>query len=112
MIRRPPRSTLFPYTTLFRSLPLDRDPVGRDPGRAAADDLRLEAVLLGMAVVECSEAHDHDDHVLRLDPLARCVVDLLLLAGDRAQICVRGPVVVEADRGHIAVGGMAPAAGP
>src|SRR3712207_7554549 len=26
MIRRPPRSTLFPYTTLFRSLPpLDRD---------------------------------------------------------------------------------------
>src|SRR2546426_1920599 len=23
MIRRPPRSTLFPYTTLFRSFPLD-----------------------------------------------------------------------------------------
>src|SRR2546427_7374109 len=32
MIRRPPRSTLFPYTTLFRSLPSsavnDRLPVG------------------------------------------------------------------------------------
>src|SRR3712207_8471735 len=28
MIRRPPRSTLFPYTTLFRSLPLHR-PVAR-----------------------------------------------------------------------------------
>src|SRR5256885_9582876 len=25
MIRRPPRSTLFPYTTLFRSLDLDDD---------------------------------------------------------------------------------------
>src|SRR2546427_1977205 len=24
MIRRPPRSTLFPYTTLFRSIPLHR----------------------------------------------------------------------------------------
>src|SRR5256885_6909363 len=24
MIRRPPRSTLFPYTTLFRSLPIQR----------------------------------------------------------------------------------------
>src|SRR3712207_9044223 len=24
MIRRPPRSTLFPYTTLFRSVPMDR----------------------------------------------------------------------------------------
>src|SRR5256885_5021835 len=29
MIRRPPRSTLFPYTTLFRSL-------AQSPGRAAA----------------------------------------------------------------------------
>src|SRR3712207_6882293 len=26
MIRRPPRSTLFPYTTLFRSLAYDRPP--------------------------------------------------------------------------------------
>src|SRR2546427_11777615 len=32
MIRRPPRSTLFPYTTLFRSLPR-RDP-GAHPARA------------------------------------------------------------------------------
>src|SRR2546428_8395364 len=32
MIRRPPRSTLFPYTTLFRSGPRER--TGR-PGRAA-----------------------------------------------------------------------------
>src|SRR3712207_8917100 len=30
MIRRPPRSTLFPYTTLFRS--------HREPGRHAAED--------------------------------------------------------------------------
>src|SRR3712207_7584781 len=29
MIRRPPRSTLFPYTTLFRSRPLERR--GRSP---------------------------------------------------------------------------------
>src|SRR3989475_11653435 len=29
MIRRPPRSTLFPYTTLFRSHPTDREAVGR-----------------------------------------------------------------------------------
>src|SRR2546422_7249057 len=31
MIRRPPRSTLFPYTTLFRSPPARRGP--RDAGR-------------------------------------------------------------------------------
>src|SRR5260370_34881230 len=38
MIRRPPRSTLFPYTTLFRSLPAE--PGGGDgasPGQAQAD---------------------------------------------------------------------------
>src|SRR2546429_2737593 len=29
MIRRPPRSTLFPYTTLFRSPPLERRHVQR-----------------------------------------------------------------------------------
>src|SRR2546430_12931362 len=37
MIRRPPRSTLFPYTTLFRSR------VGETPaGRVVADDVVLE----------------------------------------------------------------------
>src|SRR5690242_21678588 len=30
MIRRPPRSTLFPYTTLFRSLPLIRAALASD----------------------------------------------------------------------------------
>src|SRR3712207_8199057 len=34
MIRRPPRSTLFPYTTLFRSRPRHRRSRG-PPGRAA-----------------------------------------------------------------------------
>src|SRR3712207_7669650 len=30
MIRRPPRSTLFPYTTLFRSVPLPADAPATD----------------------------------------------------------------------------------
>src|SRR5256886_16776868 len=36
MIRRPPRSTLFPYTTLFRSVEVVRDPSGQ-----LADGLHL-----------------------------------------------------------------------
>src|SRR2546427_7258124 len=36
MIRRPPRSTLFPYTTLFRS-----EPEGGRPGRLSAASSRL-----------------------------------------------------------------------
>src|SRR2546427_1844400 len=37
MIRRPPRSTLFPYTTLFRSRdpdPVPADELGEGPGHA------------------------------------------------------------------------------
>src|SRR5256885_8633400 len=37
MIRRPPRSTLFPYTTLFRSVHIDH--ADRAAILAAADDL-------------------------------------------------------------------------
>src|SRR3989449_2848498 len=49
MIRRPPRSTLFPYTTLFRSHRLDplRGPGQRDRGIAVL--ARLDAGLLGEA---------------------------------------------------------------
>src|SRR3989442_7229324 len=41
MIRRPPRSTLFPYTTLFRSLPVWR----------SADTLDLAYVGYGLLIV-------------------------------------------------------------
>src|SRR2546426_11512461 len=45
MIRRPPRSTLFPYTTLFRSVPRDPPPSPDDAGRLGAGrGLRLRAV--------------------------------------------------------------------
>src|SRR5688572_30895034 len=40
MIRRPPRSTLFPYTTLFRSARVEGPPVG-EPGGPAGDGARL-----------------------------------------------------------------------
>src|SRR5438067_8275263 len=42
MIRRPPRSTLFPYTTLFRSLPAEHGvewPLSRLVGFGPAADL-------------------------------------------------------------------------
>src|SRR2546422_5389120 len=44
MIRRPPRSTLFPYTTLFRSRRAPPRPPSRDARllREAAHDGRLE----------------------------------------------------------------------
>src|SRR5256885_10032293 len=53
MIRRPPRSTLFPYTTLFRSL--DR-PVGRDDNFFDVGGHSLAAVKVFRRLLEATEA--------------------------------------------------------
>src|SRR2546430_13074524 len=64
MIRRPPRSTLFPYTTLFRSptVPLDRDHLAQDV--RSFDDLgERERVSLGHEAVpgEPDDAMEEQD---------------------------------------------------
>src|SRR5471032_3561201 len=58
MIRRPPRSTLFPYTTLFRSMPSHKPPLGMHPAAAGALDERSEE--------HTSELQSHHDLVCRL----------------------------------------------
>src|SRR2546427_7518693 len=68
MIRRPPRSTLFPYTTLFRSHPLGR--VGREPDAwlltVVADvDARLE-LLADRSEEHTSELQSQSNLVCRL----------------------------------------------
>src|SRR5437667_4160263 len=73
MIRRPPRSTLFPYTTLFRSIVIDQD--------------RLDPLLaqrpagLGARVVELGRLADHDrseEHTSELQSHHELVCRLLL----------------------------------
>src|SRR2546429_6953073 len=59
MIRRPPRSTLFPYTTLFRS----REAIGGIPfslqcsARVACDTLPDRLFSLGSSLAARSEEH-------------------------------------------------------
>src|SRR2546422_2187652 len=57
MIRRPPRSTLFPYTTLFRSDPPQRLAVHRGAPGAARRAQVDRAVRLQCAGLERSEEH-------------------------------------------------------
>src|SRR2546430_6085113 len=64
MIRRPPRSTLFPYTTLFRSVETDPRGATRPDERRAGVDHRPEGksvgaftVRHGVALVDRSEEH-------------------------------------------------------
>src|SRR3712207_8703527 len=82
MIRRPPRSTLFPYTTLFRSpAAADRPPV---LGRAHRGDRAEARLRLGV--------HRSEEHTSELQSRQYLVCRLLLEKknrGNGAQVRVR-----------------------
>src|SRR5262249_61841033 len=78
MIRPPPRSTLFPYTTLFRSqvrnIPLGGSPPGSSPRAPLGQESpKLEDSLVGLAVHFRSE-----EHTSELQSLTNLVCRLLL----------------------------------
>src|SRR3712207_9270436 len=76
MIRRPPRSTLFPYTTLFRSedSALDQDPDGavggRPPGLLVHHELH--------AALPAHPDHRSEEHTSELQSRQYLVCRLLL----------------------------------
>src|SRR3989441_6715518 len=80
MIRRPPRSTLFPYTTLFRSL------LSTAIMRSGGSEMRcalssLKVVAFGIAIVRSEE------HTSELQSLAYLVCRLLLEKKKNTRIC-------------------------
>src|SRR5688572_31572371 len=86
MIRRPPRSTLFPYTTLFRSHGRDLARLGwrrrRDAGRQADGLAGLDAILaLGALAVDADLAGAQkrsEEHTSELQSQSNLVCRLLL----------------------------------
>src|SRR5256885_6681132 len=66
MIRRPPRSTLFPYTTLFRSVFTGSTAVGRKVMLAAAANLTPVTLELGRSEEHTSELQSPCNLVCRL----------------------------------------------
>src|SRR5437588_7652254 len=67
MIRRPPRSTLFPYTTLFRSRPTGRRrPVKTRESRWKVCPVRFDSRVLTRSEEHTSELQSHSDLVCRL----------------------------------------------
>src|SRR5438034_7033142 len=61
MIRRPPRSTLFPYTTLFRSVSLPPE-ILRKNGPLAPEEFKI----IERSEEHTSELQSHSDLVCRL----------------------------------------------
>src|SRR5690242_20968694 len=77
MIRRPPRSTLFPYTTLFRSIILKG--AGLEPYVEQLGALALFAVLtLGLASLRMSRRERSEEHTSELQSHVNLVCRLLL----------------------------------
>src|SRR2546430_8450933 len=80
MIRRPPRSTLFPYTTLFRSwprhLPSEIDVWAlQPPGR---ENRLSEAPVTDLAVLVRDAATRSEEHTSELQSQSNLVCRLLL----------------------------------
>src|SRR3712207_8374246 len=79
MIRRPPRSTLFPYTTLFRSVFALKDSELQHLPLGVGGD----AVGTAVQSVVGDQSHDGLGHVLRHEHRALGGVRLLLTDEDR-----------------------------
>src|SRR5260370_26267677 len=85
MIRRPPRSTLFPYTTLFRSRGSSRQPSQSLPQRHFEDRrdhsgqrLRDELSVIRNSGVLCGDPSRSEEHTSELQSHLNLVCRLLL----------------------------------
>src|SRR2546426_1750016 len=77
MIRRPPRSTLFPYTTLFRSH-RSRPPAGRKEAPAATVTERLQRPPAQPGASHCPTPARSEEHTSELQSPCNLVCRLLL----------------------------------
>src|SRR5947209_17293558 len=86
MIRRPPRSTLFPYTTLFRSVEGFRDAIPVLDGVSNLPEVRLARDLddeptrrpLAVRKVDLDKDHRSEEHTSELQSRQYLVCRLLL----------------------------------
>src|SRR5256885_6113582 len=91
MIRRPPRSTLFPYTTLFRSRRTSSSPTGwRGGARSARASPRLPVEAQGMGHLDRGRGGDlgrrSEEHTSELQSPCNLVCRLLLEKKNRHRV--------------------------
>src|SRR3712207_7324591 len=77
MIRRPPRSTLFPYTTLFRSSLVARFPDREEYVLSTSEFQRVKARLMRLSNARASTARS-EEHTSELQSRQYLVCRLLL----------------------------------
>src|SRR3712207_8238674 len=89
MIRRPPRSTLFPYTTLFRSaLPASCTPTSNEACRRSPS-ARSPASRSSCRACSAASARRSEEHTSELQSRQYLVCRLLLEKKDHLAVFVR-----------------------
>src|SRR5688572_31015783 len=78
MIRRPPRSTLFPYTTLFRSIGIDLRPDRVELARKSGVDHGLDGSVSIVEEVSSITNGRSEEHTSELQSQSNLVCRLLL----------------------------------
>src|SRR2546430_5927639 len=79
MIRRPPRSTLFPYTTLFRSIADGKDHLATAPWTSLFPGLAIAIVVMALnAVGDALRDARSEEHTSELQSQSNIVCRLLL----------------------------------
>src|SRR5256885_6128091 len=90
MIRRPPRSTLFPYTTLFRSRPAQ-------PARGDLEVVSRANVALAPvrhAAADLAQQSRSEEHTSELQSPCNLVCRLLLEKKKKSTILIEQPIIV------------------
>src|SRR5438270_10579075 len=90
MIRRPPRSTLFPYTTLFRSWRRIRYGSGSLAEGSSARRRILARAARGQRIPSCSIGWRSEEHTSELQSQSNLVCRLLLEKKKYLIVCVVG----------------------
>src|SRR5258706_9294794 len=85
MIRRPPRSTLFPYTTLFRSQPASAGDLAPNPEQG--DRLLLVQCIPSRLVIHWTSSNRSEEHTSELQSLTNLVCRLLLEKKKKHALC-------------------------
>src|SRR2546425_7199118 len=80
MIRRPPRSTLFPYTTLFRSTPDSPAPAASMAALSASRFVwdAISSIVSTISEISSERRSRSEEHTSELQSLAYLVCRLLL----------------------------------
>src|SRR5256885_6063100 len=93
MIRRPPRSTLFPYTTLFRSYFLETGTYSPHPSHGGREVtlIETEAVAALFDGVQNAEGGRSEEHTSELQSPCNIVCRLLLEKKKNSKTVSRNP---------------------